>query len=83
MWTHEFGSEAAWKAMRAKVLEQHPDLDVNVDHVTKANWQSVVTELTAALGESREIRKGTDERTKSPVETLLEIKPDAQIIVQV
>jgi hypothetical protein len=81
VWTHEFASETLWQAMRAKVLEQHPDLDVDVEHVTKDNWRDVVAKLVADLGESRELRQGTDERTKTPIETLQEIRPDAQIIV--
>ena len=81
IWTHEFASETLWQTMRAKVLEQHPDFDVNVKHVTKENWREVVAGLIATLGESRELRKGTDERTKNPIDTLLELKPDAQVAV--
>lgn len=81
MWTHEFGSESAWRSLRTKVLAQHPELDVDCSSVNKENWSTFTSALIDRLGESREIVKGSDERTKDPIETLRDIRPDADVIV--
>lgn len=81
VWTHELGSDALWQLTRAKLLEQHPDLDVDASKVDSENCQAFVDELTARLGQSREVVKGDEHRGADPVTTARNFfGPDAEIV---
>ena len=72
VWSHEFGSRGSVDNMKAKLLEQHPDLDVDATGVDKDNWEAFRDKLIADLGESREIVKGSEVRDKDPITTAVE-----------
>jgi hypothetical protein len=81
VWTHEFASKPFWERMKAALLAQHPDLDVDCESVNKENWAAFMSALIERLGESREVVKGTAERTANPLTTLREaVGPDKPII---
>jgi hypothetical protein len=81
VWTHEFAVKALWDLMRAKVLEQHHDLDVDCGSVTQANWEAFRDDLVARLGPERELTKGDEERGADPLTTARNILgPDKPII---
>lgn len=73
IWTHEFGSKDTFERMRARVLAQHPDLDIDASDVNRDNVEAFRARLVADLGESREIVKGDAEREAGPVETLIDM----------
>ena len=81
VWTHEFASKPLWDRMKAKLLEQHPDIPTETPDDVETNWQAYRDRLIDELGESREIVKGSDERGKGPIETLRELRSDAEVIV--
>jgi hypothetical protein len=83
VWTHEFASKPLWELMRSKVLEQHPDLDVDCESVTKENWLAFTNELIGRLGHEREIVKGEEERAADPITSLRAIVGDDKPIIVV
>lgn len=81
IWTHEFANKALWGLMRAKLLEQHPGLDVDADDVTADNYEDFAAKLKADLGDTLEISKGEERRAADPLTTAQNmLGPDKEII---
>jgi hypothetical protein len=70
VWTHEFASRETWDRLRATVLAQHPDLDVDCASVDHHNVATFTAALVKRMGETREVKRGSERRTASPVDTL-------------
>jgi len=75
VWTHELGSEATVNRIKAAVLAQHPDLPSEVT-ADRNNWDAVAASLRETYGATRDVAKGSGERTASPIETLRQMRPD-------
>lgn len=82
VWTHEFASEPLWDLMKAKLLEQHPDIPTDTpEGVDETNWEAYRDRLVAELGESRELVKGSEERPADPITTARQmLGPDKPIV---
>lgn len=81
IWTHEFAYKALWELMRAKVLEQHPGLDVDASEVNRDNYKEFGAKLVADLGETLEITQGDEVRGADPITTARNmLGPDKEII---
>jgi len=91
IWTHEFASHALNVSLRDAVLAQHPilagadvdalrvDLAVSDDkEATCRDW--IASEARRIKSDTVTLRRGTTERTQSPLETLAELAPNKPII---
>ena len=83
-YTHElaFYGEAAQTALRAA----HPELPSKVDfeHVNGDNYKAVLAEWTAKLGTHMtlsETLRGVLADSRNTIDVLLEMKPDANIVI--
>lgn len=81
IWTHEFGSAPFVDRLKAKVLLQHPELDVDASEVTADNYQEFADRLKAELGDTLEVVQGSGDRKADPITTLREMVPDAEVAV--
>lgn len=82
VWTHELGSDKTVDRIKAALVAQFPEFgEIDADGIGKDNWAPFAYELIERLGPSREVRRGSDERTAGPIETLRELRPDASIAV--
>lgn len=59
--THHFAIKSVWHDIRNKIIEQHPDLDVNVDHIDNDNYKVETQKLLEVLGTHREMPAGEGE----------------------
>ena len=73
IWTHEFASKDLCKQMRDKLIEQHPDLDVNADDVNADNFEAFAEKLKTDLGDTLEIIGGKEKRQADPITTAREM----------
>lgn len=73
VWTHELASKQAVKAIKDALGKQFPDLPDSLPDVTKENYATVLAELVAKHGTSRQVAKGSEERTQSPIDTMVEM----------
>lgn len=66
VWTHEL--PGFWPHARELVLEQFPDMPVEID-LAERGYEAVADEVRQRYPAEVEVRKGTDERTASPLDT--------------
>lgn len=81
VWTHELGNRATVDRIKATLLKQFPELDVDATNVGKDNWAPFAYELIQKFGPSREVEQGTDEREADPLTTLKQMIPGASVVV--
>ena len=55
VFTHQLAHRPFYEQLRKAVIVQHPDLDVNADHVTTGNWEKFRDECVAKVGLYRDI----------------------------
>ena len=55
VFTHQFAHKPFVDQLKAAVLAQYPQLNVNADGVTPDNWQAWLADQSAVLGQSFEI----------------------------
>lgn len=80
VWTHEFADRNLCDHIRDTITEQHPDLAVDASPVTKDNYKEWLAGQIERLGATRTMCIGSEVRHIDPVETLLELRPDAKAI---
>ena len=72
VWTHEFGSGETSDRLRAAVLHQFPELDIDASSVTRDNVDEFRQRLIEDLGPDREVLQGSEIREKDPITTAVE-----------
>lgn len=92
VWTHEMADEGLWRRAVANITTADPrflTLPVAPDTAGKglsgeawlAAIQPWMDEVKAIVGDTVTLPKGSDERTKEPIETLRAMAPNAEVIV--
>jgi hypothetical protein len=71
IWTHEIRRET--DEARRLVLEQHPDMPIEIS----GSWQETAQALLDRYGAAISIKKGETVRTKDPLQTLSDALDDA------
>lgn len=69
IWTHEM--HLFLKKISDKLGEQFPGLPSTLPDVNKNNYAEALAELEKVHGTSFEVEQGNEERTESPLDTLL------------
>ena len=75
IWTHEFASTALFDEMRRRVVAAHPGMaDVTPDDcpTSELDLDAKVAAQVARFGRSIDVPRGSDNRTKSPMQTAVE-----------
>ena len=81
IWTHEFAEHSLASALKVALLNQHPQLErALANDVTRENWQERLAGWEKEFGKTLEVRKGTAERTESPLESAKRIMPDKPVL---
>lgn len=84
IWTHEFASEALFAEMRRRVIAAHPGLaDVGPDACPTSNDDLAerLAVQVARFGATLDLPLGGDVRTKSPMETAVEMVGAERVVV--
>jgi hypothetical protein len=81
VWTHELGQALVWQAVRDHLLAQNPNLaDVGEPESVEA-LDAWMDGLRRRFGDEVAVRRGTAERTESPLESMGRIMGDKPVIV--
>jgi hypothetical protein len=84
VWTHELASGGLNDKMKQMLLEQHPQLStMDIQGMSSEEVPDCVDKLRRHFGSELEIKKGEEQRTQEPIETLKEMCPDKPVIVVV
>lgn len=75
IWTHELSYFA--DQAKEQIIAQFPDMPTEPPD----DWRVCALDLIARYGETVPVRRGNLERQSGPLETLREIKPDAEVII--
>lgn len=78
VWTHELVHGPTQDAYVSEALEQFPKLPTRAE--AEKDWQAARERVLDEYGPILSVAKGTAQRRASPIETLKDIRPDAQII---
>jgi hypothetical protein len=78
VWTHEMVHAPTQDIYKSRAFEQFPNLPTTAD--AQNDWQKAAKKAINEYGAILNVAKGEDGRRAGPVQTILDIKPDAVII---
>lgn len=82
IWTHHFADETLTSEMKRAIVEQCPDMPVEIDGITKDNYLQKVAELEAKIGKIIKIRKGSGLTAMLPTDGIPNRLKDKTIFVK-
>lgn len=69
VWTHELGDKATMDRVRMAIHGQFPNLPTREE--AQADWRAAADKAISAYGETVDLQRGNEERTETPMGSLM------------
>ncbi|MDQ1185954.1 DUF7736 domain-containing protein [Agrobacterium larrymoorei] len=79
VWTHEFAHPEIQKVYKSAAIAQFPLLPSRED--VETDIMAAKAKLLLTYGETVQVEHGATERQKTPMETLRDLRPDAEVVI--
>jgi len=82
VWTHELGSKDLWLKMSKIIIAQFPEMPANdYEPIGKHKAEVLTAKLLKAYGKTVDVERGSFERERSPIDTLVEVANGRPVVV--